>query len=245
MGIPSPQGRNNQGRKTVWGKGGGRRRVYRFVDFKPYELDLEGTIERIEYDPNRSANIALVKYEDGELRYIIAANGNKMGDKIIHSSSMGPVKPASSMELCYIPTGTKIFNIEMKPGKGAQIARSAGAFAILLAKETKYCLVRLRSGEVRKVPSNCRAFIGTVSNPDHQNISLGKAGASFLRGRKPKVRGVAMNPIDHPHGGGEGKTSTGGPSVNRKGNCKKGQNTRNKKKSNRLIVVKRKKKSRK
>lgn len=241
-GIKRCSGRNNRGRITVRGKGGGNRgnrKVYRIIDFKQKEyLDKEGRIERIEYDPNRSANICLIRYENGDFRYNIASQGSKVGDIIVHNSEEGEVALGSSLPLRFIPTGVKIFNLEIKPGKGAQMIRAAGTFATLLAKEGGYGLIRLKSGEVRKFPLDCRASIGAASNPDHKNISLGKAGASRNLGRKPKVRGVAMNPIDHPHGGGEGKTSSGRHPVTPWGKLTKGKKTR-KRRLSPLVVTKR------
>lgn len=232
-------GRNNLGRITSRHRGGGHKRKYRIVDFK---RGKEGTAEviSIEYDPNRTSRIALVRYEDGEKTYIIAPNELKVGDKI-RSSNDADLKPGNTLELLSIPVGTFIHNVEMKPGKGGQIARSAGNYAQLVAKDKKYCQVKLPSGEVRMIMSTCKATIGVVGNTDHENISIGKAGRSRWLGIRPQTRGVAMNPVDHPMGGGEGKTSGGGHPVSPWGLPAKGLKTRKKKKlSSKFIVKKRK-----
>ena len=201
-------GRNNRGKITVRHRGGGHKQRYRIIDFKRNKDDIEATVERIEYDPNRSAHLALLKYADGERRYIIAPSKIKVGDPIL-SADQTEMKSGNCMKLINIPLGTTIHCVEMKPGKGAQIARSAGTSARLVAKEGIYATLRLQSGEMRKILSDCRATLGTVSNQENNLRSLGKAGAKRWRGVRPTVRGVAMNPVDHPHGGGEGRTSGG------------------------------------
>ncbi|WP_301072790.1 50S ribosomal protein L2, partial [Turicimonas muris] len=201
-------GRNNFGRITVRHQGGGHKKAYRIIDFKRDKDGIPAIVERIEYDPNRSANIALVLYKDGERRYIIAPKGLKAGDEIM-SGQEAPIKAGNALPLRNIPVGTTIHNIEMKPGKGAQMVRSAGAFAQLLAREGAYAQIRLRSGEVRRILIECRATVGTVGNEENSLRELGKAGAKRWRGVRPTVRGVVMNPVDHPHGGGEGRTGTG------------------------------------
>ena len=232
-------GRNNKGRITSRHRGGGHKKNYRIIDFKRDKESIKARVERLEYDPNRSANIALVLYEDGERRYIIAPDGLKNGD-VIESGPSSPISIGNSLNLSNIPLGTSVHCIEMFPGKGAQIARSAGSAAQILAIEGRYTTLRLRSGEVRKVLSDCKATIGTVSNSEHALRSVGKAGAKRWLGRRPKVRGVAMNPIDHPHGGGEGKTSGGRHPVTPWGVSTKGFRTRkSKQRSNRLIVRRR------
>ena len=232
-------GRNNKGRITSRHRGGGHKKNYRIIDFKRDKDSIKARVERLEYDPNRSANIALVLYEDGERRYIIAPEGLKNGD-LIESGSSSSISIGNSLNLSDIPLGTSVHCIEMFPGKGAQIARSAGSAAQILAIEGRYTTLRLRSGEVRKVLSECRATIGAVSNSEHSLRSVGKAGAKRWLGRRPKVRGVAMNPIDHPHGGGEGKTSGGRHPVTPWGVSTKGFRTRkSKQRSNRLIVRRR------
>jgi large subunit ribosomal protein L2 len=233
-------GRNNKGRITVRHKGGGHKRRYRVIDFKRDKTGVPATIASIEYDPNRSAYIALLHYVDGEKRYIIAPQKVGVGDKVI-SSAHADIKPGNSLRLRYIPVGTIIHNIELKPGKGGQMARSAGAWAQLVAKEGKYASVKLPSGEIRKVLQQCRATIGAVSNREHENRSLGKAGRKRWLGVRPTVRGVAMNPVDHPHGGGEGRTSGGRHPVTPWGTPTKGKKTRTNKRSNKLIVKGRKK----
>ncbi len=232
-------GRDNQGRITSRHKGGGHKRSYRTIDFRRNKFDSVATVERIEHDPNRTAHIALIKYEDGTLAYILAPQRIASGDKIISGEKVD-IKPGNALPLKNIPVGTIIHNIEMKPGKGGQIARSAGAYVQLTGKDGGYALLRLKSGEVRKVPASCMATIGAVSNQDHQNQKIGKAGRSRWLGKRPHVRGVVMNPVDHPHGGGEGKTSGGRHPVSPWGQCAKGGRTRSKKKaSNKLIVTKR------
>lgn len=234
-GMSSSGGRNNLGRITAWKKGGGVKVKYRVIDFLRKKIDMEATVERLEYDPNRTAFIALIKYTDGTLSYIIAPQNLKVGDKIISAES-ADIKVGNTIPLKNIPIGTVVHNVEMKPGKGGQIARSAGAFVQLVGKDADYALIRLRSGETRKVLANCRATVGTVSNPDNQNIKFGKAGRKRWLGIRPTVRGVAMNPVDHPHGGGEGKTSGGRHPVTPWGKPTKGKKTRNNKRTNRYII---------
>ena len=231
-------GRNNSGRITTRHKGGGHKRLYRVIDFKRSKFDIEAIVKRIEYDPNRSANIALVEYKDGELSYIIAPKGIKEKNKII-SSSKAAIKPGNCLPLSEIPQGTEVHCIEMKPGKGAQLIRSAGTTARIVAKEGRYATLRLSSGEMRKILLTCRASIGVISNEQHNLRSLGKAGAKRWRGVRPTVRGVAMNPVDHPHGGGEGKTSGGRNPVTPWGMPTKGYRTRKPKASDKLIVKRR------
>ncbi|MCI9409347.1 MAG: 50S ribosomal protein L2 [Oscillospiraceae bacterium] len=208
--LKKTAGRNSYGRITVRHRGGGSRRKYRIIDFKRDKQGMNATVLTLEYDPNRSAFIALVQYEDGEKRYIIAPNGLAVGDTVT-SGSHADIKPGNALALCDIPVGTFIHNIELYPGKGAQLVRSAGNMAQLMGKEDKYVLVRLPSGEMRKIPANCMASIGQVSNIDHENVSLGKAGKTRHLGIRPTVRGSVMNPCDHPHGGGEGKSPVGRP----------------------------------
>ena len=234
-------GRNNKGRITTRHIGGGHKQHYRVIDFKRDKDAVIGTVERIEYDPNRTANIALIKYADGERRYIIAPKKLKTGDKI-QSGSDAPITTGNCLPLRDIPLGTLVHCIEMKPGKGAQIARSAGASAQLLAREGRHVTLRLRSGEMRKVPSDCRAEVGEVGNSEHNLRSLGKAGAKRWRGVRPTVRGVAMNPVDHPHGGGEGRTSGGRHPVSPWGTPTKGYKTRSNKRTDKLIVRRRNRK---
>ena len=231
-------GRNNNGRITTRHIGGGHKQHYRVIDFKRNKAGIPATIERLEYDPNRSANIALVLYADGERRYIIAPKGISAGDPII-SGDAAPIKPGNTLPLRNIPVGSVVHCIEMKPGKGAQIARSAGTSAQVVAREGQYATLRLRSGEMRKILSECRATLGEVSNSEHSLRKLGKAGASRWRGVRPTVRGVAMNPVDHPHGGGEGRTSGGRHPVSPWGMPTKGYKTRKNKRTNKLIVRKR------
>ncbi|MCF7998437.1 MAG: 50S ribosomal protein L2 [Methylovulum sp.] len=231
-------GRNNQGRITTRHIGGGHKKQYRIIDFKRNKSDIAGKIERLEYDPNRTANIALVLYEDGERRYIVAPKGLEVGQRIISSDSV-PVKLGNCMPLRNIPLGTTLHCVELKPGKGAQIARSAGTSVQLLAKEGAHATIRMRSGEIRKILSDCKAVIGEVSNSEHNLISLGKAGAKRWRGVRPTVRGVVMNPVDHPHGGGEGRTSGGRHPVTPWGKPTKGYKTRKNKRTDNMIVRKR------
>lgn len=234
-------GRNNLGRITTRHQGGGHKKRYRFIDWKRDKWDVEGTVERIEYDPNRTAFIALVKYADGELRYIIAPQRLKAGDKVI-AGEKTDVKPGNAMRMKNMPVGTIIHNIEMKPGKGAQMCRSAGTYAQLVGRDQGYAQVKLPSGELRVVLQDCMATIGAVSNPDKMNTNLGKAGRSRWLGIRPTVRGVAMNPVDHPHGGGEGRTSGGRHPVSPWGQPTKGYKTRSNKKTDQYIIRRRKKK---
>ncbi len=234
-------GRNNLGRITTRHRGGGHKQRYRSIDFKRNKDGIPATVERLEYDPNRTAHLALLKYADGERRYIIAPKGVKANDAIM-SGSQSPIKPGNTLPLRSIPVGTVVHCIELKPGKGAQIARSAGAAVQLVAREGGHATLRLRSGEMRKVLSDCRATIGEVGNSEHNLRKLGKAGASRWRGVKPTVRGVAMNPIDHPHGGGEGRTSGGRHPVSPWGMPTKGFKTRKNKRTDNMIVRRRNKK---
>lgn len=233
-------GRNNRGVVTVRNHGGGAKRMYRIIDFKRDKEGVGATVDAIEYDPNRSSRIALLKYEDGEKRYILAPVGLKVGDPIA-SGADADIKPGNALPIRAIPVGTTIHNIELLPGRGGQMVRSAGAGAQLMAKEDNYCLLRLPSGEMRRVLLTCRATIGQVGNVDHENESWGKAGKSRWKGRRPHVRGVVMNPRDHPHGGGEGKSPVGrkkGP-VSQTGVPALGYKTRRNKKTDRLIVKRR------
>jgi len=234
-------GRNNNGRITVRHHGGGHKKRYRIIDFKRDKQGIPGKVERVEYDPNRTANVALIKYKDGEWRYIIAPKNLEAGVEIIASNDAA-IRVGNCLPIRNIPVGTQIHCIEMKPGKGAQLARSAGTSVQLVAKEGAYATLRLRSGEMRKVLAECKAVIGEVGNSEHNLISLGKAGASRWRGRRPTVRGVAMNPVDHPHGGGEGRTSGGRHPVTPWGVPTKGYKTRKNKSSDKLIVRRRKNK---
>ena len=233
-------GRNNNGRITSRHRGGGHKRRYRLVDFKRRKVGVPATVAAIEYDPNRGARLALLHYADGEKSYILWPNGLSVGDQVI-SSRNADIKPGNSMPLETIPTGTIIHNVELRPRKGGQLARGAGCGAQLMAKEGKYALLRLPSGELRKVLATCRATIGQVGNSDRQNINDGKAGKSRWLGKRPHVRGVAMNPVDHPHGGGEGRTSGGRHPVTPWGVPTKGKKTRNNKRTDRLIVRRRNK----
>ena len=232
-------GRNNNGRITVRHRGGGSKQRYRIIDFKRNKDGVQAKIERIEYDPNRTAHIALLLYVDGERRYIIAPNGVKKGSLVMSGTESG-IQVGNCMPLRNIPLGTTVHCIELKPGKGAQLARSAGASVQLVAKEGQHATLRLRSGEMRKVLADCRATVGEVSNGEHSLRSLGKAGAKRWRGIRPTVRGVAMNPVDHPHGGGEGRTSGGRHPVSPWGTPTKGFKTRKNKRTDKLIVRKRK-----
>ena len=232
-------GRNNNGRITVRHRGGGHKQHYRMIDFKRNKDGIPGKVERIEYDPNRSAHIALVLYKDGERRYIIAPKGVKQGTDVM-SGTESPIKPGNCLPLRNIPVGSVVHCIEMKPGKGAQIARSAGASVQVVAREGEHATLRLRSGELRKIAIDCRATIGEVSNSEHNLRSLGKAGATRWRGVRPTVRGVVMNPVDHPHGGGEGRTSGGRHPVSPWGMPTKGYKTRKNKRTDNMIVRRRK-----
>ncbi len=233
-------GRNNNGRITTRHIGGGHKQHYRIVDFKRNKIDIPATVERIEYDPNRSAHIALLKYLDGERTYIIAPKKLSVGDQVISGES-APIKVGNNLPMRNIPVGSTIHCIEMKPGKGAQMARSAGTYVQMVAREGRYVTLRLRSGEMRKVLSECRATIGEVGNSDHSLRKLGKAGATRWRGVRPTVRGCAMNPVDHPHGGGEGRSSGGRHPVTPWGVPTKGKKTRSNKRTDRLIVRRRNK----
>ena len=232
-------GRNNQGRITVRHRGGGHKHHYRVIDFKRSKDGVPARVERVEYDPNRSAHIALLLYADGERSYIIAPKGVAAGDEVV-SGANNAIKPGNCLPIRYIPVGTVIHCVEMKPGKGAQLARSAGASVQLMAKEGGYAIMRLRSGEMRKTLVDCRATIGEVGNTEHNLRSIGKAGAQRWRGIRPTVRGVAMNPVDHPHGGGEGRTSGGRHPCTPWGQPTKGYKTRKVKHTNKLIVRRRK-----
>ena len=240
-GLKKSGGRNSYGRITTRHQGGGHKKLYRIIDFKRDKNDIEGKVERIEYDPNRSSHIALILYKDGERRYIVAPRKLSVGDSII-SGDKTPLSIGNAMSLLNIPIGTFVHCIEMKPGKGAQLARSAGASAQLLAKEGNYATLRLRSGEVRKILTSCRATIGEVGHTEHNLRKLGKAGARRWRGIRPSVRGVAMNPVDHPHGGGEGKTSGGRDPVSPWGLPTKGFKTRTNRTTDKFIVRRRNKK---
>jgi large subunit ribosomal protein L2 len=231
-------GRNNKGRITTRHIGGGHKQRYRVIDFKRNKDGIPAVVERIEYDPNRSAHIALVLYADGERRYIIAPAGIKAGDQV-QSGQHAPIKPGNAMPLRNMPVGTVVHCIELKPGKGAQLARSAGSSVQLIARESGMATIRLRSGEMRKVPADCRAVIGEASNSEHSLRKLGKAGAKRWRGVRPTVRGVSMNPVDHPHGGGEGRTSGGRHPVSPWGVPTKGYKTRKNKRTDNMIVRRR------
>jgi large subunit ribosomal protein L2 len=235
-GLSKSGGRNNRGRITTFHRGGGHKRTYRMIDFKRVKFDAVGTVERLEYDPNRTAWIALIKYEDGELAYIVAPQRLSAGDKVISSMNTVDVKPGNAMPLERMPVGTIVHNIELKPRKGGQVARSAGAYAQYVGRDQGWAILRLNSGEQRRVHGTCLATVGAVSNQDHSNTSLGKAGRSRWLGRKPVTRGVAMNPIDHPHGGGEGRTSGGRHPVTPWGKPTKGKRTRSNKATDKFIV---------
>jgi large subunit ribosomal protein L2 len=237
-GKHSSGGRNNNGRTTVRFRGGGHKRTYRIVDFKRRKLDMPATVERLEYDPNRTAFIALVKYEDGELAYILAPQRLGVGDTVI-ASEHADVKPGNAMPMASMPIGTIIHNIEFKVGKGGQLARSAGAYAQIVGRDQDYVILRLNSGEQRLVLGRCMASVGAVSNPDHMNATIGKAGRKRWMGRRPHNRGVTMNPIDHPHGGGEGRTSGGRHPVTPWGFPTKGKKTRKNKTTQKFIVASR------
>jgi len=234
-GLTKNGGRNNYGRVTARFIGGGHKRSYRIIDFKRRKFDMSATVERIEYDPNRTAFIALIKYEDGELSYILAPQRLAVGDKVVAGESVD-VKPGNSMPLGSMPIGTIIHNVELKPGKGGQIARSAGAYAQLVGRDQGMAILRLNSGEQRIVHGTCMATVGAVSNPDHGNINDGKAGRTRWRGKRPHNRGVTMNPVDHPHGGGEGRTSGGRHPVSPWGKPTKGKRTRSNKSTDKFIM---------
>lgn len=243
-GLPKKAGRNNRGRVTSRRRGGGVKRLYRIIDFKRNKNGVPAVVAEIEYDPNRTARIALLQYADGEKRYILAPVGLKQGDTVMsgvntRTGQAADIKPGNSLELSRIPVGTVIHNIELTKGRGGQLCRSAGTYAQLIAKEGKYALVRLPSGEVRRILASCTATVGQVGNLSHENISLGKAGRNRWLGRRPKVRGVAMNPIDHPLGGGEGRSSGGRHPVSPWGMPAKGYKTRDRKKPSSRLIVKR------
>ncbi|RMI17196.1 MAG: 50S ribosomal protein L2 [Calditrichaeota bacterium] len=233
-------GRNNQGRITAWQRGGGHKRRYRIIDFKRDKRGIPATVKSIEYDPNRSANIALLAYADGEKRYILAPEGLKVGDTVV-AGEEAEIRVGNAMPLARVPLGMTVHNIELVPGKGGQVARSAGAGVQVMAKEGKYALLKMPSGEIRKFLLQCYATIGNVGNSDHLNVSLGKAGRSRWLGRRPHVRGVAMNPVDHPMGGGEGRSSGGRHPCSPWGQLAKGQKTRKKRKPSDALIVKRRK----
>ena len=235
-GLTKSGGRNNHGRITARHRGGGHKRSYRIIDFRRNRKEMPAKVVRLEYDPNRTAFIALIEYEDGELSYILAPQRLQAGDTVMASDSQLDVKPGNAMPLSVMPIGTIIHNVEMKPGKGGQIARAAGTYAQLVGRDAGYAMLRLKSGEVRMVRAECMATVGAVSNPDHMNINLGKAGRSRWLGRRPHTRGVAMNPVDHPHGGGEGKTSGGRHPVTPWGKPTKGARTRRNKATDKYIV---------
>jgi len=234
----STGGRNGDGRITTRHRGGGHKQHYRRIDFKRRKDGIKATVARLEYDPNRSANIALLKYMDGEYRYIVAPRGVAAGDELM-SGATAPIRAGNAMPLRNVPVGSVIHCVELKPGKGAQLARSAGASCQLVAREGAYATLRLRSGEMRRVPAECRATLGEVGNSEHNLRSLGKAGAKRWRGVRPTVRGVAMNPVDHPHGGGEGKSSGGRHPVSPTGKPTKGFKTRKNKRTDKYIVRRR------
>jgi len=231
-------GRNNHGRITAHHRGGGHKRRLRLVDFKRRKFNVAGTVERLEYDPNRSAFIALIKYTDGELAYIIAPQRLKAGDEVM-SGDRVDIKPGNAMPLANMPVGTIVHNVELKKGRGGQLARSAGTYAQLVGKDAGYAQLKLSSGELRLVPAECLATVGAVSNPDNQNTVVGKAGRTRWLGHRPVVRGVAMNPVDHPHGGGEGKTSGGRHPVTPWGKPTKGKKTRKNKATDKFIIRRR------
>jgi large subunit ribosomal protein L2 len=237
-GLAKSGGRNNMGRVTAFRHGGGHKRSYRIVDFKRRKWGVPATVERLEYDPNRTAFIALIKYQDGELAYIIAPQRLKAGDTVI-AAERADVKPGNAMPLKSIPVGTIVHNVELKPLKGGQMARAAGSYAQVVGRDGGYVQLRLMSGEVRMVQDVCMATVGAVSNPDNMNENWGKAGRSQWLGRRPSVRGVAMNPVDHPHGGGEGKTSGGRHPVTPWGKKTRGPKTRKTKPTDRLIIRRR------
>ena len=241
VGLSKTGGRNNAGRISMRRQGGGHKRSYRIIDFKRRRFDTPATVVNLQYDPNRTAFIALIKYKDGEKSYILAPQRLAKGDTIISGAKVD-VKPGNAMPLRSVPVGTILHNIEMKPGKGGQIARSAGAYVQLIGRDGGYAQIRLKSGEVRLIHQECMATVGAVSNPDHMNINLGKAGRKRWLGKRPQVRGVAMNPVDHPHGGGEGRTSGGRHPVTPWGKPTKGARTRSNKASDKFIIRSRHKK---
>jgi large subunit ribosomal protein L2 len=234
-GLSKSGGRNNHGRTTAYHRGGGHKRTYRMVDFKRTKFGVQAVVERLEYDPNRTAFIALIRYADGEEAYILAPQRLQVGDPVIADQKVD-VKPGNAAPIRGIPVGTVVHNVELKPGKGGQIARSAGTYAQIVGRDGDYTQIRLGSGEIRRVHSTCIASIGAVSNPDHQNINIGKAGRNRWLGKRPVVRGVVMNPVDHPHGGGEGRTSGGRHPVTPWGKDTKGKRTRSNKKTQGMII---------
>ncbi len=234
-GLSKSGGRNNLGRQTARRRGGGHKRAYRIVDFRRQKLDVPAKVERLEYDPNRSAFIALIRYQDGELAYILAPQRLTVGDTVV-SGRQVDVKPGNAMPLRSIPVGTIVHNVELKMGRGGQLARAAGTYVQLVGRDQGYAILRMNSGEQRLVHGGCMATVGAVSNPDHGNVSLGKAGRSRWLGRRPSVRGVAMNPIDHPHGGGEGRSSGGRHPVTPWGKPTKGKRTRSNKGTSKYIL---------
>lgn len=238
--LPATAGRNSNGRITSRHKEAGAKKFYRIIDFKRKKFGIEGVVSTIEYDPYRNCRIALINYKDGEKKYIIQPSGLKVGDIVASNEGGLDIKPGNAMKLKNIPVGTIIHNIELKPGKGGQIARSAGGYAQLMGKETKYVILRLPSGETRQILSECMATIGEVGNEDFSNITIGKAGRNRHRGIRPQTRGSAMNPVDHPHGGGEGKKNSGRNPVTPWGKPTKGAKTRRKKASDKLIISRRK-----
>ncbi|EAI3886636.1 50S ribosomal protein L2 [Campylobacter fetus] len=238
--IPATAGRNHNGRITSRHKEAGAKKLYRIIDFKRKKFGIPGKVETIEYDPNRNCRIALISYSDGEKRYIIRPSGLNVGDVISSAESGLDIKPGNAMKLKSIPVGTIVHNIELKPGKGAQMARSAGGYAQLMGKEEKYVILRLPSGEMRQVLAECMTTVGVVGNEDWANVTIGKAGRNRYRGIRPQTRGSAMNPVDHPHGGGEGKKNSGRHPVTPWGKPTKGAKTRRKKASDRLIISRRK-----
>lgn len=238
-GLTKSGGRNNNGRITSYNKSGGHKRLYRTIDFRRDKHNLLATVERIEYDPNRSAFIALLKYEDGEFRYVVAPQRLKAGDQVVSGEKVD-VKPGNAMMLKNIPVGTIVHNVELKIGKGGQLARAAGSYVQIMGRDSGYVIVKLSSGEVRLIKGECMATVGSVSNADHSNRSYGKAGRMRWLGKKPHVRGVAMNPIDHPHGGGEGRTSGGRHPVSPWGIQTKGKKTRKNKRTSTMIIRRRK-----
>ena len=237
-GLAKTGGRNNKGRTTMWWKGGGHKRSYRLIDFKRINDDKKAEVIRLEYDPNRTCHIALIKYEDGQLSYIIAPQKLKVSDTVISGNNVD-IKPGNCLPMKSIPPGTLLHNVELKPGKGGQIARSAGSSVQLVGKDRNNAMLKMVSGEQRLVPLTCRATVGVVSNPDHQNAKSGKAGRSRWLGKRPHVRGVVMNPVDHPHGGGEGRTSGGRNPVTPWGVPTKGKRTRNNKRTDKFILKRR------
>lgn len=239
--IKKTGGRDSRGRISMRHRGGGHKRAYRIIDFKRNKIGVPGEVETIEYDPNRSAFISLVKYKDGERRYILAPVNVKTGQKIISSDEQEDILPGNAMPLRCLPLGTIIHNVELRKGKGGQLAKAAGSSAQIMAKEGSYVQVRLPSSEIRKIHLDCRATIGQISNVDHQNISIGKAGRNRWKGKRPHVRGTAMNPVDHPHGGGEGKAKGGRHPVSPTGQPTKGFKTRKNKRTQKFIVRRRSK----